>query len=134
MYFDDADGLADFPAEPPTVRDVAAVEEEHAPRRSPSRAGRMSLALAGIGASLLAIGLDLSYYFLGRGAGEASPGEAFAGGALLVSGLILVAALILGGRALFFLRDRGPCPWTGSVISFIAALALAILAFLAIVG
>ena len=132
MYFDDADGASDYP-EMTLPRDVAAVEEEHAPRRSPSRAGRMSLALSVIGASLLAIGLDLSYYFLGRGAPGASTGPVCAGCLLSASGLILAAALVLGGRALFFLRDRGPCPWTGSVTSFTAMLALAVLAFLAIV-
>ena len=132
MYHDDADGASDYP-EMPLPRDVAAVEEEHAPRRSPSRAGRMSLALAVIGASLLAIGLDLSYYFLIRGAPGASAGPVFAGCLLAASGLVLTTALVLGGRALFVLRDRGPCPWTGSVISFMAVSALAILAFLAIV-
>ncbi len=132
MYFDDGEGLADFPAETAIVRDGAAVEEEHAPRRSPTRAGRASLALAVSGVALLAIGLDLSYYFLGRGDPEASSGPVCAGCLLVASGLILIAALSLGLRAWFALRDRGAGPWTGSALSFLALLALAVLMALAV--
>jgi len=132
MYLDDADGAGEY-AETVLPQDVAAVEEEHAPRRSPTAAGRYSLWLAVSGAALLAIFLDLSYYFVRRGDENVSIGPVVAGGGLLASGLILLLALVFGCRALFTLRDRGPGPWTGSALSFLALLALTVLAFLAIV-
>ena len=124
MNLDDAESGGEFPADPEVVRDVASLEEEHPPRRTPSGTGRASLILAIGGATLLALFLHLSYYFAGRDYPETSFGQVFVAYGLIAAGLSLLAGLILGLRAVAVAKDRGAWPVTGIMIS---SLSLAIL-------
>ena len=132
MNLDDTAGAGEFPADPEVVRDVASLEEEHPPRRKPSGTGRASLILAIGGGSLLALFLQLSYYFTGRDYPETSFGLVFAGCGLIASGLSLLAGLVLGLRALLAARDRGFGPWMGTIVSSLSLFARATLAIMGI--
>jgi len=127
MYLDDADSREELPADPGGARDVAALEEEHPPRRTPSGIGRASLILAIGGATLLALFLHLSYYFADRDYPETSFGQVFAAYGLIAAGLSLLAGLILGLRAVAVAKDRGAWAVAGVIIS---SLSLAILIWL----